>query len=233
MKNFKIITLSLAFLGVANIPAIPGFKIPSFSWIFIGPKMISNLIPANTKANHAKLHASLLLVNLVVPAIVNTAAHLKANGLTDTKTSFSTGFKHVSDFCQLFKKEVIAESETPKTFRQKWAEFAQTHKTSASLIKTQLAALTLSGLCGAYTQRKYGYIAYCYATLNVHRKDVKSGKLPNLNETFPPSFLPKILYYFPDGFENQSYQRTYGPAILFKPKPSYMFSMFLDLSKKT
>ena len=175
MKNFKVLTLSLALLGAANIPAITILE-------YCGLPPIT--LTENTRSNHTYLHAGLLLANLFIPAIVNDVSEIKANGWPKHGTiPPAIAYKHVTDFYQLFKKEVVAEGQTPKTFRQKWAEFAQTHKTSAALIQAQLAALALSGICGAYTQRKYAYIGYCYArgkvveTVHYVPENWKDGRL--------------------------------------------------------
>jgi hypothetical protein len=248
MKNFKLIALSLALLGAGNTHGfLENLNIYSSIFNYLTNNVANNVknyltnnvannvkkacqnispkIPHNSKANHAKLHVSLLAANLVVPAIVNTTAHLKANGVADAKKVFSAVFKHITDFYQLFKKEVVAEGQTPKTFPQKWAEFAQTHKTSATLIKTQLAALAFSGVCGTYTQRKYGYIAYCLATKRVHRRN-PSGSLPKLRKS--GNINVGRVVYFPDGFESfnlkkKCWEELRMPRLLYFDKKAQQF----------
>ena len=179
----QIILCALVCANLA-IPAFGAFNISSLEALYAIAahqfkslncrEMIKESIPENTKTNHAKLHLSLLAANIFVPMMINTLSGIKQHGIKgfialDNKKEIVTS--NLRALITLFKKEEVKEGETPKTFHQKWTAFAQTHKTSAWLIRAQLAALAFSGACGAWAKRYYAIIAKCYATGAVVKKD--------------------------------------------------------------
>ena len=210
----KIQKLILAFVLLANI-ATPALG-----------------LPANSKKNHALLNGAILFANIVIPSIPNAIDGIRERKEDPSKaingpSSWSISYKHLIDLYNLFK-----EGETPKIFKQKWAEFSQTHKTSAWLIRAQLAALAFSGACGAWTQRYRAIIAKCYVTGDVFLKRVHdSSPLPHLSKVTEKSRDGRALW-FPYGFmwtENCNENRTETQSLLifyvangkFKRHPAY------------
>lgn len=140
-------------------------------------------LPANSKTNHALLHLALLVGNIVIPIIPNAIEGKRERKEDPSKAinapaSWRISYKHLIDLYNLFKKEEVKESETPKTFKQKWTEFTQTHKTSAWLIYEQLAALAISGVYGAWAKRYLAIIAKCYVNGDVFNRLTHISHLP-------------------------------------------------------